>query len=103
MSVPNGTQAATEINETPPSFLLFAISLASSKSRPPSPVFLFSKTSLKALPVTAEAVAAFTYPELPAPVGNESALSEEDFMICFTDGRFRVTPFLFHLALGSLC
>jgi hypothetical protein len=88
MSVPNGTQTASEIREVPPSFLLFAISIADPQgSSAPSPLFLFSKLPQKSLPITADAVAAFTYPELPPPGGKATALSSEDFAICFTDGR----------------
>ena len=88
MSVPNGTQTASEVREVPPALLLFAVSAADPASpAAASPLFLFSKSPLKSLPITAEAVAAFTFPELPAPGGKAAVLSEEDFMICFTDGR----------------
>ncbi len=99
MSVANGTQTASEIREIPPSFLLFAISLADPKAAAaPSSLLLFSKVPQKSLPITAEAVAAFTYPELPPPGGKVAALSSEDFMICFTDGRSVVFQYAFTLA-----
>jgi hypothetical protein len=99
MSVQNGTQTASEVREVPPALLLFAVSAADPASPAAAfPLFLFSKSPLKSLPITAEAVAAFTFPELPAPGGKAATLSEEDFMICFTDGRHapllcaRITP-----------
>jgi len=96
MSVQNGTQTASEAREVP---ALLPVRRVCCRPRLPAaafPLLPFSKSPLKSLPITAEAVAAFTFPELPAPGGKAAALSEEDFMICFTDWQARAPALRAH-------